>query len=150
LSARLIPLQSDADSSNYEQSQLAAKYVLVAGTFRSFSDARIEAIAIARSVGLEYRPQLMAPATGQPTYSRSVCEANGWDYPCYVARGRYDDGAYLSVEPSNEYGEMRPGYFVVVACSGTMKEVAHAQRLLNGRHLLSVVRRVTVWMGCIH
>ena len=47
-----------------------------------------------------------------------MCEENGWDYPCYVARGRYDDGAYLSVEPSAAYDGLKAGYFVVIAASG--------------------------------
>jgi hypothetical protein len=148
LASAADPLGVDADTT--VEDRIVTKYVLVVGTFRSFADAVTDARALGRKVGLEYRAKATQLENGTPTFSRTECEANGWDYPCYVARGRYDDGTYLSVEPSSAYDEMRPGYFVAVAASGTLKEVLQAQRRLGRRDVPSFVRSVTVWTGCIH
>ena len=30
------------------------------------------------------------------SFSSKQCEENGWDYPCYISRGRYDDGEFVT------------------------------------------------------
>jgi hypothetical protein len=141
---------ADADVAQYIRDFTVLKYFLVAGTFRSFASATIEAARLAPRVSLEFRQQTTQLEQGQPTYSRSACEEDGRSYPCYVARGRYDDGKYVSAEPSSAYEGMRSGYFVVIAASGNLEEVLQAQRELGGRHVTAVVRSAPVWMGCMH
>jgi hypothetical protein len=150
LASAADPVGTDADATRYLQEGMVVKYVLVAGTFRSYPGAVSDTQALARRVGLEYRRKTTQIEDGSPTYSRTECEANGWAYPCYVARGRYDDGTYFSVEPSSSYHEMQPGYFVALAASGTLNDVLQAQRRLSDQHVASLVRRVRVWMGFIH
>jgi hypothetical protein len=84
------------------------------------------------------------------SYTRSACEENGWDYPCYVARGRYDDGAYLSVEPSSAYEGMTPGYFVVVAASGDEELVREQERTMRKHRVSSFRLSGAIWLGCVH
>ena len=40
------------------------------------------------------------------------------DSTCYVARGRFDDGEYISIEYSSAYEAFAAGYYVVLAASG--------------------------------
>jgi hypothetical protein len=34
------------------------------------------------------------------TWTRAECAENSWDFPCYVPRGRFDDGVWVSIEYS--------------------------------------------------
>jgi hypothetical protein len=53
---------------------------------------------------------------GGLTFSRATCAANDWDYPCFVARGRYDDGAYVSIDEVRRFSAFSgPGYLVILA-----------------------------------
>lgn len=40
------------------------------------------------------------------------------DSSCYMARGRWDDGIYISVEYSNAYQGFSKGFYIVVVGSG--------------------------------
>lgn len=126
------------------------KSFLVVGTYRSYAGARQASERLRERTGLEVQSKADLVEAGQPTYTREVCEENGWDYPCYFARGRYDDGVYLSVEPSDQYDGMVKGYFVVIAASGNEEDVRAAARDLAEKRIKSMLRRSEVWMGCIH
>lgn len=142
-----------APAAEYEEhvaSQMVRKHFLVIGTFKSVAGARRAVARLVVPTGLSTASDALEIHEGEPTYPRDVCELNGWDYPCYVARGRFDDGAYLSVEPSDAYTGMNPGYFVVVAASGSRDDVLAEQRELARRKVPSYVQTSDVWLGCIH
>jgi hypothetical protein len=52
--------------------------------------------------------KLSPHAKGGLTFPRTDCEESAFEYPCYVARGRDDDGAYVSVEYSTAYAGFKP------------------------------------------
>ena len=80
------------------------------------------------------------------------CRSNDWDYPCYVTRGRWDDGAYVSVDEAYRFfdGEER-GYLVILASGPKGNPLAQAvveeaQALLPAAEL----RTDDVSEGCVH
>jgi hypothetical protein len=103
-----------------------------------------------KRAGLELQQRATQLDHGALTFSAQICAENGWEYPCYVARGRVDDGSYVSVEPSDQYAGMRPGYFVVIVASGNLADVLVSQRALRARHITTYVKNVPIWEGCIH
>ncbi|MBS1510655.1 MAG: hypothetical protein JST86_07445 [Bacteroidetes bacterium] len=83
------------------------------------------------------------------SFSKEVCE-NDDGYPCYIARGRYDDGDYVSIEWSNAINGFAKGYYVVIIYSG---EQAAAQKLLvktKAFYKDAYLKTASVYMGCMH
>ena len=52
------------------------------------------------------------------------------DTCCYIARGRSDDGEYISIEYSSAYDGFARGYYIVIVSSG-MKAENGMKKLLN-------------------
>ena len=56
---------------------------------------------LARTIALAVASLAHADEVDQQTAPKTlvvVASTEGWEYPRYVPRGRYDDGAYVSVE----------------------------------------------------
>jgi hypothetical protein len=96
--------------------------------------------------------ELIYDVTHGLTWSPEQCDEETWEYPCYIARGRFDDGVYVSVEPADVYDYGMSGQYVVIAASGDQHEegfrtaLNHAQRLYPE----ATVHTVPVFMGCVH
>jgi len=82
------------------------------------------------------------------TPPKELCLEQGFSYPCYVPRGGYDDGVYLSIERSESYNGFREGYYIVIAASGTIepKVVQRVKKIVPK----SYVKQSLVYMGCYH
>ena len=87
------------------------------------------------------------------TWPKEVC-AKGplFPFPCYMARGRFDEGVYLSVELSDAYATFRPGLFIVIAASGVPGSSELAATLESARHEYpdAYLKQEKVYQGCIH
>ncbi len=128
--------------------QVKKKFLIVKST-KNYDEARRFAKNISRKTGirlnlrgLNHNRKIMLTA------SRNQCQDEGFEYPCYVARGRFDDGVYISIEYSGAYENFRDGYYIVVVDSGNS-----ANRTL--RQIKNIVRDAyvkssKVYMGCIH
>jgi hypothetical protein len=89
---------------------------------------------------------------GKLTFSKAMCDANEWGYPCYVARGRYDDGVYVSIDVASAFpGVPGPGYIVVLA-SGPKDDPAIRALFEKARSSFpeASIQTNDVYMGCIH
>jgi hypothetical protein len=86
------------------------------------------------------------------TWTRAECEENSWDFPCYVPRGRFDDGVRVSIEYSSAYEGFSPGLYVVVAASGAIADPDIPATLARVRERFpdAFVRRAPVYLGCLH
>ncbi|MEI9946862.1 MAG: hypothetical protein WDN26_21915 [Chitinophagaceae bacterium] len=100
---------------------------------------------------LDLRELKKNTATGL-TWSKQTCEDEWGEFPCYVARGRYDDGNYVSIEYSNAYTGFREGYYIVIVAGGERgsKEVKSA--LTNAKKIYkdAYSKRTKVYVGCMH
>jgi hypothetical protein len=86
------------------------------------------------------------------TWSKKECE-DEWDaYPCYLARGRYDDGNYVSIEYSDAFSGFREGYYIVIVsswCKGgtqTKTSLAKAKQFYKDAY----AKLTKVYLGCMH
>lgn len=87
------------------------------------------------------------------TWPDSVCEENGWEYPCFVARGRYDNGVYVSIEHSSAYEGFAEGYYIVVVASGAEDAGDILQATLQRARIPypdAYLKKTKVYMGCMH
>ncbi len=67
-------------------------FVIVTSTFRYQEAAELAALT-AQELDWNVDPRGLSEdrAIGL-TFSRAECEESSWDFPCYVPRGRFDDG----------------------------------------------------------
>jgi hypothetical protein len=83
------------------------------------------------------------------TFSDSVCENEG-GYPCYLARGRFDDGDYISIEWSNAINGFAKGYYVVIAGAGSKEETNTILKKAKNFYKTAYVKQADVYIGCMH
>jgi hypothetical protein len=143
-------------SKNYaqEEGQFQTKYFLIIGSVKTVDEARLLARQAEQKTGFTFKdPGLLADSSTGATFPRSVCESDcGFEFPCYVARGRYDDGNYLSIEYSNAYEGFAKGFFIVVAASSA-KDLSKDTQLMNkirAQYPKCYVKKNRVYIGCMH
>lgn len=132
---------------------MVPKGVLILQSTRSYSAALKTAREAARALGYELQLRGLKPNRQEGlTYSPAECDSNGWEWPCYVARGRYDDGSFVSIERSDAYEGFSKGYYIVVAATGEpgSPEMKAALDKAKQRYKTAYVKTTKVYMGCMH
>ncbi len=135
-----------------QQATTRVEFVIVKST-TSFTEARRAAQVAAARLGLPLNLRGVSPTTvGDLSFAETTCRANGWDAPCYVARGRGDAGLYVSIESSRAYPEFKPGLYVVIVASGPPGDPALRRSLDRARKLYPDAYRkpASVYQGCLH
>ena len=91
-------------------------------------------------IPLDLRGLVYDPAHGL-TWPAEVCEKDPlYPFPCYVARGRFDPGVYLSVERSDAYAAGVRQYDIIVSFNGvTIEDPSHFMRMLSDAQIGSTV-----------
>ena len=90
------------------------------------------------------------------SFSKEECKENGWDMPCYVPRGRYDTdenvGRFVSIELTNGYKGLAPGYFFVVAGIATPGDLELKDLLAKTKTHFpdAYIKTGQVFVGCLH
>jgi hypothetical protein len=146
-------LASEEDADQYiKEATAQVEFVIVKSTI-SYDEARRIAGEASRRLRVPMKLRDLAPASkGGLSFPKAICEENGWDAPCYVARGRNDDGAYVSIEHTSGYPEFKPNLYIVVVASdrkgsALIKRTAReAQKIFPDAY----TRVAQVYMGCIH
>jgi hypothetical protein len=126
-------------------------FVVLAAT-RRFAIAEQTLARMERKLGLRVDTRDLKPdGKGSLTFPEAICAREG-GYPCYVARGRFDDGAYLSIEASAAYDGFAPGYYLVVAASGdpASPEIRSTLELAQRAGVAAYSKASKVYIGCMH
>ena len=136
------------------------KYFLIIQSTRDYKDALSTAQTASKelSIILDLRDLipdvdtlhgLSMPVDSCLKYSR---EYGSEDSTCYLARGRWDDGIYISIEYSSAYDSFSTGYFIVMAGSASDKGQALTETLQNVRTKYpdSYIKASKVYMCCMH
>lgn len=128
------------------------EFVIVDST-PSFEEAAGTAISAASKLGVRLDLRGLSPheRTGL-TFSKEECSRSDLSYPCYVPRGRYDDGMYVSVEWSNDYRDFAKGLYLVMVASNVpgssdTSEILEATRRIYPE---AYARRAMMYVGCMH
>lgn len=114
---------------------------------RAFASAAAEALAIRMDLR-----ELSPDDSAGLTFPEDDCRQEFGEFPCYVPRGRYDDGVYISIEHSSSYAGWEEGLYVVVLASGSPhdRSVRAALRRARTSYPDAVIRTAPVYLGCIH
>lgn len=86
--------------------------------------------------------------------TKADCAGNGYDYPCYTARGDGNaaNSDYISVEYSDAYEGFAKGYYIVVAGVATPNSAALQNTVTIARKWYkdAYAKRTHIWFGCMH
>jgi hypothetical protein len=119
----------------------------------SYEEARALAAAAAERLAIRMDLRDLAP-DGEVglTFPKQSCDDEFGEYPCYVARGRWDDGVYISIEHSSSYEGFEEGLYVVMLASGSPRDraIGAAVRRAKGQYPEVSVKTAPVYLGCIH
>lgn len=150
----LIVNFASADAQNVDTADMYVKKdFLIIHSSKSYSEAMAAAEKASRSQKIELRLRgLSANKQTGLTISKEDCEKEGLDFPAYYARGRWDDGVYLSIEYSDAYEGFRPGYYIVIAASGDRaeKEMQDTYKKIRTVYKTAYFKSSKVYIGCMH
>lgn len=124
-------------------------FLLVAAT-PDWDIARSTASQAAQGLALEIKVEVEPLPDGGLTFTKETCESSEFEYPCYVPRGRFDDGEYVSVEYSTQYKGFTPGLYIVVIASGEMEKVQQQLAAAKEMYPDAYIKKAPVYMGCLH
>ena len=127
-------------------------FVIIKAT-PSYAEARAAAVAAAERLAIRLDLRELVPDVSMGlTFSQDACASEFGEFPCYVPRGRWDDGVYLSVEHSSAYEGFEEGLYVVVLASGSPRDrtIGAAVRRAKGQYPDVSVKTAPVYLGCIH
>jgi hypothetical protein len=143
----------ESDAETYvAEATMKVEFVIVKST-ASYAEAHRVALDASKRLGLRLDLRDLSPTKGGGlSFPKAMCEDDGWETPCYVARGREDAGAYVSIESSNAYSEFKPGFYVVMLASGQKGDSEVRKVLAKARTVLpdTYAKVASVYMGCMH
>jgi hypothetical protein len=136
-----------------DTSMYVKKDFLILMSTKSYAAALAKAkqVSASQRIPLQLRG-LSANKISGLSYSKQECDKEELDYPSYYARGRWDDGLYVSIEYSDAYTEFVKGYYIVVAASGSKEEneIKSAYNKIKQANKDAYFKSSKVYMGCMH
>ena len=124
-------------------------YVIVQST-KNYLAARETAAKAAEKLGYELNLRDLSYNTRTGlSLPKDDCEMEG-GFPCYIARGRYDSGAYVSVEWSNAIYKFAKGFYVVIVASGDASITQPALEKAKRFYRSAYSKSAEVYVGCMH
>jgi hypothetical protein len=133
--------------------QYADKSFLIIASTKNIDESFSIAKTASQKTGLNFRDnKLQADKLIGATFPSDTCAVNGFTFPCYVARGRFDDGSYLSVEYSDGYTGFQKGLYIVIAASGDKNgsDFKNVFKKVQRTYPKSYIKQTKVFLGCIH
>jgi hypothetical protein len=149
----LVALVAVTSSAPDHDPDVVRKSFVILKATPSYAEARALAAAAAErlAIRLDLRDLVPDGAVGL-TFSQDACANEFGEFPCYVPRGRWDDGVYVSVEHSSSYVGFEEGLYIVVLASGSPRDrtIGAAVRRAKGQYPEVLVKTAPVYLGCIH
>lgn len=129
---------------------ITKEFVIITST-KNYSQALVTAKTAAQKLKAPLRLRgLKSSKTTGLTFSKKECEDFG--HPCYIARGRYDDGVYASIEYSSQYEGFAEGCYIVIIASGNEDGTPLSATLQKAKTAFrdAYKKKSRVYVGCIH
>jgi len=148
--AALVAVTSSAPE--HDPDVVRKSFVILKAT-PSYAEARALAGAAAERLAIRMDLRDLAPDGDMGlTFPQDACASEFGEFPCYVPRGRWDDGVYLSVEHSSSYEGFEEGLYIVVLASGSPRDrtIGAALRRAKSAYPDAAVKTAPVYLGCIH
>ena len=146
----VLLLISKAQNAGEDRSYVSKGYCIILST-KSYAEAKSIAEEASRKTGIKIDLRGLAPNKESGlTMSRAACDSNGFEYPGYVSRGRWDDGEFLSIEYSDAFTGFAKGYYIVVASSGNKKNNYATLKKVKLFYKTAYIKQSEVYVGCMH
>jgi len=129
---------------------MVEKSFLLVSASKDWDTARSTASQAAQALALEIKVEVEPHPTEGLSFDAKTCTDNGWAHPCYVARGRFDDGEFVSVEWSSAYEGFTPGLYIVVVASGPEADVKKHLDAAQEVYGDAYIKKAKVYLGCMH
>jgi hypothetical protein len=149
LSAILVCSQ---DSTNVDEMFVKKDFLIILST-KDYKAALATAKQASSSMNIQLQLRGLAENKESGlTIPKEDCEKAGEEYPAYYARGRWDDGAYISIEYSDAYSGFSKGYYIVIAASGSKeeKEIQSVYKKIKPKYKDAYFKSSKVYLGCMH
>lgn len=147
-----IHAQDEADSLSIEDMMIEKEFVIILSSTDYKAALRTAKEAATKlQLKLDLRDLQLNKESGL-SFDKKICESEWESFPCYVARGRYDDGTYVSIEYSNAYAGFTKGYYIVIVANGEKgsSEVKTALSKAKTVYKNAYAKSTKVYMGCMH
>ena len=84
--------------------------------------------------------------------SKINCEEGFGFYPCYVPRGHFEDGSYVSIEYSDSFVGFAQGFYIVVVAHYEKGNPTMRTLLTKTKKIIpdAYIKSTSVYTGCIH
>lgn len=148
----LFGVRKALSQDDFFASQYVKKHFLIAASTKSYSSALKKANMLADSLNLKLNLRgLEENQENGLTASEDWCEDAEWGFPCYLARGRHDDGNYISIEWSNAIKGFTQGYYVVIVSSQSKRDEELKTLLSQVRQFVpdAYIKSSEVYIGCM-
>jgi hypothetical protein len=149
----LVALVAVTSSASERDPDVVRKSFVILKSTPSYADARAVAAAAAERLAIRLDLRDLEPnADAGLTFSKESCDNEFGEYPCYVPRGRFDDGVYISIEHSSSYEGFEEGLYVVMLASGSPRNrtIDAAVRRAKSQFPDVFVKTAPVYLGCVH
>jgi hypothetical protein len=142
---------TNAQTKTVEERPFVNKSVLIIMSTKNYIAAKEIATQAAKKLKIKLDLRALKPNKENGlTFNAKECEENGWDYPCYVSRGRYDDGEFVTIDYSDWFAGFAKGYYIVSTASGNKKEVKIAFEKVKKIYKSAYVKQAEIYIGCTH
>ena len=132
------------------ESPYAKKDMVIIQSTKSYAAAKKTAAEAAKKLSLKLDLRGLSPAKGTGlSFSKKACEDEG-GYPCYIARGRYEDNEFVSIEYSDAIEGFAKGYYVVITACGDKSITTPALKKAKKFYKDAYAKTTNVYMGCMH
>jgi hypothetical protein len=138
--------QTDVESSPFVKTWFCILY-----STKNYADAKKFAQTCSKQLHFKLDFRGLSPNKETAlTMTKKECKENSFEYPAYVARGRYDNGEYISIESSDAFKGFAKNYYIVIANSGNKEEVDKTLLKVKATYKTAYMKQSEVYMGCMH
>jgi hypothetical protein len=142
---------TNAQTKTAEDRPYVKKSFLIILSSKSYAEAKNLATEAAKKLNIKLDLRALKPNKESGlTFNAKECEGNGWDYPCYVSRGRYDDGEFVTIDYSDAFDGFATGYYIVTTASGNAMLVKTALAKIKKVYKTAYTKQTEIYIGCMH
>jgi hypothetical protein len=140
----------------------AEKHFLIVSSTTDYKTALVIATQSSKALQLPLQLRGLKPKTNGKkglTLPKDSCilymgglYSDGDEQDCYFARGRFDEGDYVSIEYSDAYESFAKGYFIVVLGNsyGKNETLKASLKKAKLKYKDAYIKRTKVYMCCMH
>jgi hypothetical protein len=146
-----VYINSNAQTDTIAERPYVKKTFLIILSSKNYTAAKKLAVEAANKLNIKLDLKGLKPNKESGlTFNAKECEGNGWDYPCYVSRGRYDDGEFVTIDYSDAFDGFAKGYYIVTTASGEASSVKKALSKVKTFYKTAYVKQTEIYIGCMH